>query len=96
MYPPGATTGAAFSSISLDRFAHLSTFSSLHSDIATSFFRNIPSPEQGTSAITKSKNARYIFLSSAVSSEVTKAFLMPSLSKLPTIIFALFGTNSFE
>ena len=66
------------------------------SETASSHFLNIPSPEQGASAATRSKKAGYIFASSDVSREVTATFRKPSRSTFPTSIFARFPTYSFE
>ena len=53
--PPGFTIFAASSRIIACLSAHIFTFSRLHSSLAASSLRNIPSPEQGASTRTRSK-----------------------------------------
>ena len=55
--PPGFTVFAASSKIHACLSAHIRTASGLHSFLAASSLRNIPSPEQGASTKTRSKKA---------------------------------------
>ena len=89
--PPGFSIIAAFSRISCCRPAQRRTFSGLHSVIAVSSLRNIPSPEHGASTMIPSKNAGKYFVSRPESSFVTTAFRIPMRSIFCERIFARAG-----
>ena len=93
--PPGARHLTASFKISFCLAAHIATFSVLHSESAASSLRNIPSPEQGASTTTRSKNPGK---SSAIFSGVsfkTSALEIPIRSIFSDKIFTRDGWISF-
>lgn len=92
--PPGTNIRAAHSRIPSCLSAHNCTFSGLHSS-GTSFFRNIPSPEQGASTRIRSKYSSKISARCSGVSFNTQALRMPMRSTFSDSIFALDGWISF-
>ena len=87
--PPGISIAAALQMISYCLSAHTSTWAGLHSFMASGFFLNMPSPEQGASTSIAWKNAGKCSASLPLSSFVTTAFLTPILSMLEDRILHL-------
>ena len=93
--PPGTSIRAAHSRMPSCLSAQSCTFSGLHSSQATSFFRNIPSPEQGASTRIRSKYSSKISARCSGVSFNTQALRMPMRSTFSESIFALAGWISF-
>ena len=94
--PPGFNISAAQSKISACLAAQFSTFSGLHSSQASSFLRNIPSPEHGASTKMRSKYSRKLSESFCGVSFVTSALHTPMRSMFSDRIFALAGWISLQ
>ena len=94
--PPGRSILAAQSRISSCLSAHSCTFSGDHSRVASSFLRNIPSPEQGASTRMQSKYSTKISDSFWGVSLVTQALRTPMRSIFSDKILARAGWISLQ
>ena len=94
--PPAFNIPAAASRISSCLFAHSSTFCILHSRHASSFFLNIPSPEQGASTRILSKYCSNRSAKVSGASFRTSALQIPILSIFSDKILALAGCISLH
>ena len=95
-FPPGRTMRAASFRIAVWRAAQPAGASGFHWDAASGSRRNMPSPEQGASTSTRSKNAGSARASASAGAEVTNAFVTPSRSRLPSRMRARENSISLE
>ena len=95
-FPPGRTMRAASFRIAVCRAAQPAGASGFHWDAASGSRRNMPSPEQGASTSTRSKNAGSARASASAGAEVTNAFVTPSRSRLPSRMRARENSISLE
>ena len=95
-FPPGRTMRAALFRIAVCRAAQPAGASGFHWDAASGSRRNMPSPEQGASTSTRSKNAGSARASASAGAEVTNAFVTPSRSRLPSRMRARENSISLE
>ena len=95
-FPPGRTMRAASFRIAVCRAAQPAGASGFHWDAASGSRRNMPSPEQGASTSTRSKNAGRTRASASAGAEVTNAFVTPSRSRFPSRMRARENSISLE
>ena len=95
-FPPGRTMRAASFRIAVCRAAQPAGASGFHWDAASGSRRNMPSPEQGASTSTRSKNAGSARASASAGAEVTNAFVTPSRSRFPSRMRARENSISLE
>ena len=95
-FPPGRTMRAALFRIAVCRAAQPAGASGFHWDAASGSRRNMPSPEQGASTSTRSKNAGSARASASAGAEVTNALVTPSRSRLPSRMRARENSISLE
>ena len=94
--PPGRSMRAAAFRIAVWRAAQPTGASGFHCAAVSGSRRNMPSPEQGASTSTQSKNAGSARASASAAAEVTKAFETPSRSRFPSRTRARENSISLE